>query len=475
MGILDRLPRGAGPRGAALASVLSVGEHDQLLTGWGRTAPSLAHVHAARDVDDVVTLVATAREHESSRGVLARGLGRSYADAAQSGGAVVLDMAGLDSWTFDASACAVTAGGGTSLDALLRGIVPQGAFVPVTPGTRYVTVGGAIAADVHGKNHHGAGSFGSHVQGMEVVNGRAEVVSVKPTGRTAKQFWATTGGMGLTGIITRATFSCIPISSASMLVDTERTESLDDLMARMLARDDEYRYSVAWIDTTHPSGRGVLTRGDHAPVDALPVNRRTDALAYDPQPRLTVPNVVPGGLLNRWSVRAFNEFWFRRHPRSRAGELMSIPAFFHPLDGVGDWNRMYGPRGFIQYQFVVPDDAASIVPMALERLRSVSAPSFLTVLKRFGAANPGPLSFPQPGWTLAADLPSGIPGLARVLDELDEAVASAGGRLYLAKDGRQSSTMLQRTYPGLAAWQAVRRTMDPHGIFTSDLARRLSL
>ena len=475
MGILDRLPRRTGQRTTALDSPLNVGEHDALLTGWGRTAPSLASVHAVRDADDVVTTIAGLAGQPTTRGVLARGLGRSYGDAAQSGGATVFDTSRLDEWTLDEATCTVTAGSGTSLDALLRGIVPRGAFVPVTPGTRYVTIGGAIAADVHGKNHHGAGSFGSHVQSLDLVNGRAEVVSLAPSGRTAEQFWATVGGMGLTGVITRASFSCIPISSASMLVDTERTDSLDDVMARMIERDDEYRYSVAWIDTTHPSGRGVLTRGDHAPVDALPKDRRVSALAYDPQPRLEVPNVIPGGALNRWSVRAFNEFWYRRHPRSRTGELLSIPAFFHPLDGVGDWNRMYGPRGFVQYQFVVPDDAASIVPMALERLRAVSAPSFLTVLKRFGAANPGPLSFPQPGWTLAADLPAGVPGLARVLDDLDMAVADAGGRLYLAKDARQSPGTLRRTYPNLPAWQAVRRTMDPAGIFTSDLARRLSL
>lgn len=472
MGIANRLMRRPGRR-ALRASPLDVGERDTLLAGWGRTAPSLATVHAVETVDDVVGAIA--RTTPGSRGLLARGLGRSYGDAAQSGGGVVLDTAELNTWQFDPTSCVVTAGGGVSLDSLLRGIVPQGAFVPVTPGTRFVTVGGAIAADVHGKNHHVSGSFGAHVQRMQLVDGLAQVRELIPDGESADAFWATVGGMGLTGVMTQASFACIPITSALMQVDTERADTLDDVMARMVARDGDYRYSVAWIDTMHPSGRGVLTRGDHAPVDALPAQGRTRALDYNPEPRLAVPDVVPGVALNPLSVRAFNEFWFRRHPRLRVGELMSIPAFFHPLDGVAHWNRMYGRRGFVQYQFVVPDEAAAVVPLALARLREISAPSFLTVLKRFGPANRGPLSFPQPGWTLAADIPASTPGLGRVLDELDEVVADAGGRLYLAKDSRQSPEMFRRTYPELPAWQAVRHALDPHGIFTSDMARRLEL
>ena len=155
--------------------------------------------------------------------------------------------------------------------------------------------------------------------------------------------------------------------------------------------------------------------------------------------------------------------------------MQSIGAFFHPLDGVADWNRIYGPRGFLQYQFVVPDSAGHLIRTALDRLREVGAPSFLTVLKRFGASNPAPLSFPQAGWTLAADVPAGIDGLAAALDELDELIAAAGGRLYLAKDSRQSPQMFAQTYPRLSEWQKVRDELDPQGTFTSDLARRLSI
>lgn len=454
-------------------SPLKVSPDDRLLTGWGRTAPSRARVHRPKSSDDVGDLVTNA----GKRGVLARGLGRSYGDAAQSGGADVLDLGAMSTISLDAAAGTVTAGAGASLDHILRRIVPAGFFVPVTPGTRIVTVGGAIAADVHGKNHHVEGTFGSHVQRMTLVDGQGKTHELAPDGTALEQqaFWATIAGMGLTGIVTEATFDLIPVSSALISVDTERVSDLDAVMASMIEKDANYRYSVAWIDSVHPSGRGVITRGDHAPIDQLPEDQRSSALDYDPHMSVTAPDMVPTGLLNRWTVRAFNEAWYRKAPKQRDGELQSIPEFFHPLDMVQEWNRVYGRGGFLQYQFVVPDDAGELVKTALHRLQAIGAPSFLTVLKRFGAANPAPLSFPQPGWTLAADVPTGIEGLGRVLDELDELVAGAGGRLYFAKDSRQTPEMVVRTYPRLAEWQQVRHAMDPKGVFTSDLARRLSL
>jgi len=457
-------------------SPLSADEHDALLTGWGRTAPSRARMVAAHTVADISAGI----QSSGPRGVLARGLGRSYGDAAQSGGATVFDMTALRSFDLDIEAGTVTADAGTSIDDLLRSVIPAGFFVPVTAGTRFVTVGGAIAADIHGKNHHGEGSFASHVTRMRVVDGRGEQNELRPDDpTTAEMFWATVGGMGLTGVIVEATFRLLPIETAQMSVDTTRCRDLDDVMARMIEGDDRYRYSVAWIDSVASSGRGVLTRGDHARRDQLPAGDPAGdagtALEYATPSLPSAPPFVPGGLLNSATVRAFNETWFRKHPKDRSSEIMSIPAFFHPLDGVRDWNRVYGPQGFLQYQFVVPDSAGWLVERTLSRLRDVGAPSFLTVLKRFGPANPAPLSFPQPGWTLAADVPARNDRLAPVLDDLDELVAAEGGRLYLAKDSRQSPAMLAATYPRLSEWQAVRDRMDPSGIFTSDLGRRLSL
>ena len=450
---------------------LSRQDGEQLLAGWGRTAPSLAQVIPCRSVDEVQAAVLGA----GPRGVLVRGLGRSYGDAAQSGGAHVLDLQDLNIIRYDTGTRVATAGAGASLDSIMRALLPQGAFVPVTPGTRMITVGGAIGTDVHGKNHHVDGTVGAHVQELTLVDGQGELRTLRPDDASAAQFWSTVGGMGLTGAITSASFDVIPVETSRISVDTQRANDLDEVMALMVAGDSTYRYTVAWLDTVSASGRGVITSGDHARMDQLSAKQRVTALEFDPKALASAPNIFPPGLLNSLTIRAFNEAWFRKAPQHRTGEIQSIGAFFHPLDGVQNWNRIYGPGGFLQYQFVVPDTASALIRVALDRLRSISAPSFLTVLKRFGKANPAPLSFPQPGWTLAADVPATVPGLGGILDELDDLVAEAGGRLYLAKDSRQSPQMLARTYPRLGEWQETRDELDPRGIFTSDLARRLSI
>lgn len=452
---------------------LSIPSEQRSLTGWGRTRPSSATVLQPGAAEQVQELVRAA----APGSLISRGLGRSYGDAAQCGGAQVLELGRFDGIRLDAAAGTVTAGAGASLDAILRVIVPGGFFLPVTPGTRNVTVGGAIAADVHGKNHHGEGSFGNHVQRLLLVDGSGAQRELRPDGAPAdaEAFWATVAGMGLTGVILEATFRLIPITSSLISVDTDRHGDLDSLMAAMVEADARYRYSVAWVDSLHAGGRGVLTCGDHAPAEQLPPAQRGEPLAYDPRALASAPPFLPGGLLNKLTVRAFNEAWYRKAPKHREAELQAIGPYFHPLDGVQDWNRIYGPGGFLQYQFVVPDGHAELVPRTLAALRRVGAPSFLTVLKRFGPANPAPLSFPSPGWTLAADVPAAIDGLEAALQELDDEVAAVGGRLYLAKDSRQSAAMVQRSYPGLAEWRRRRALLDPRGVFDSDLARRVGL
>lgn len=438
------------------------------LSGWGRTMPTVAQLVNAHSPTQIAELIRQA----DSRGILARGLGRSYGDAAQSGGATVIDMTTMTGFRLDADTMTVTADAGASIDEILRKIVPRGFFVPVSAGTRIITVGGAIAADIHGKNHHRDGSFGAHVVELTLIDGLGVTQTLTPKD---SKFWATIGGMGLTGVITSATFTVIPIQSSYITVDTERGKDLDSVMSSMLERDHEYRYTVAWIDSVSATGRGVITRGDHATLDQCQVDGIKNPESYNPKNIATAPGIVPTGALNKWTVQAFNEGWFRKHPKQRVGELQRIGAFFHPLDGVQEWNRVYGPRGFLQYQFQVPDSAGDLVATALGKLREIGAPSFLTVLKRFGPGNRGPLSFPQSGWTLAADLPAGIPGLGRTLDQLDELISTQGGRLYLAKDSRQSPANFANTYPRLDEWRGIRDTMDPNHVFASDLSRRLEI
>ncbi|MFJ5835633.1 FAD-binding protein [Streptomyces shenzhenensis] len=444
------------------------------VTGWGRTAPTSARLVRPGTYEEAVTAVRNC----GARGGIARGLGRAYGDAAQNAGGAVLDMTGLDRiHAIDAGSGTVLCDAGVSLHRLMEVLLPLGWFVPVTPGTRQVTVGGAIGADIHGKNHHVSGSFSRHVLALELLTADGEIHAV---GRGTPLFDATTGGMGLTGVILTATVQLLPVETSYMSVDTERATDLDDLMARLTATDHRYRYSVAWIDLLArgaATGRAVLTRGDHAPLEALRegTRARRRPLSFRPRQFPPAPPFVPEGLLGRVGVGLFNEIWYRKAPRARTGELQQIPAFFHPLDGVPHWNRIYGRGGFVQYQFVVGHGQEDALHRIVHRISVRRCPSFLAVLKRFGEADPGWLSFPMPGWTLALDIPANLPRLGSFLDELDEEVAAAGGRVYLAKDSRLRPDLLAAMYPRLADFRALRAELDPRGVFVSDLARRLDL
>jgi decaprenylphospho-beta-D-ribofuranose 2-oxidase len=413
-----------------------------------------------------------AQELAHATSVIARGLGRSYGDAAQLSGGLVLTNRSLGDIGSIAPDGVVIVGAGVSIDELLAITIPLGWFMPVTPGTRQVTIGGAVAADVHGKNHHRDGSLGDHVLEMRLVTPTG-TFNVSPT-MDPQLFWATIGGMGLTGVVTTVTLRLLKIQTDKVLVDTTRYSHLDDVMAAMIASDDDYRYSVAWVDCMTKGasmGRAILTRAEHA-------TRRDitgDSLVAPKSAHLRVPFNAPRGLLNPVTIRTFNEIWFRRAPKRREGEEQSLGAFFHPLDGVSDWNRLYGRRGFVQHQFAVGDAQSETVVRAIERLSSSGVPSFLAVLKRFGPANHGVLSFPIPGWTLALDLPIGPLALPGVLDDLDEMVIEAGGRVYLAKDSRLNPEAVRVMYPRLPEFLDIKNRIDPQHKLASDLARRLHL
>jgi len=471
----DRLATPGVPTSQALPGPRTLAASRQRkLTGWGRTSPSMAEVAEPAEPAGLAALLAAA----PPRGVIARGLGRSYNNAAQNGGGLVITTTRMNRIIdFDAENGLVTCEAGVSLEQLMTAGLPRGWFVPVTPGTRQVTVGGAIAADVHGKNHHVAGSFARHVASFDLLLADGQVCHVTP-GSEPGLFWATAGGMGLTGIITAATVRMAKVETSRVRVDTVRTPDIDETMAHLSQTDDAYGYTVAWSDCLARGrnlGRSVITSGDFAGLSELPPKDRRDPFRFRPGSLASAPPVFPSGLVNSRTVALMNEAWYRKAPRSRTGELQTIGTFFHPLDGIRNWNRVYGPAGFLQYQFVVPFEQEATVRQAFEKISAARAPSFVTVLKRMGDGDPGLLSFPMAGWTLALDFPARTPGLAGLLAWLDEAVLTAGGRVYLAKDSRVPPGVLAGMYPRLDEFRKLRAELDPRGVFASDLSRRLSL
>jgi len=381
-----------------------------------------------------------------SRPFIAYGNGRSYGDVCLNEGGYLLDTRGLDKFiSFDRDAGRLCCEAGVLLSDILDLVVPQGWFLPVTPGTRYITLGGAIANDVHGKNHHVAGSFGQHVRRLALRRSDGELIICGPD-VNPEWFGATVGGLGLTGIILWAEIDLIPIESDMMAVRTERFRHLDEFWALSEVEDDTWPYTVAWVDCMSATGRGSIRgayfSGRHATVrsgrNRSP--RRSWRLAIDP----------PFSLIGTTSARLFNAAYFLRAGAAREG-LAHYREYFYPLDGVRDWNRVYGPKGFFQYQCVLPfPDARVVLASILQRIAASGEACFLAVLKTFGGSSPvGLLSFPRPGVTLAVDFPNRGRSTLRLLEDLDALVSEASGALYPAKDARMPAGMFRQGFPQL--------------------------
>ncbi|MFJ7527118.1 FAD-binding protein [Streptomyces griseus] len=447
------------------------------LTGWGRTAPTTAVRFRPRTHEEAAAVV----RGRGPRGVIARGLGRSPGDAAQNAGGSVLDLTGLARvGRVDAAAGVVRCDAGVSLERLLRVLLPLGWLPPVVPGTGRVTVGGAIGSDLTGLDHRRSGSFSRQVSALELLTADGEVRTVLPG---TALFDATAGGLGLTGVILGATLRLRRVTTGLMSVSTERAGDLDDLLARFTAGGDRLPYASAWIDLTargRATGRGILTRGEHAPADMRPAHAGRTSLtpcSGGARGRFRLPGFppVPGGLLGPASAVLYNEVRYRGAPRARTGELRPVTTFFHAADAFPDANLLYGRGGLVRYRFAVGHGREETLHRVVRRIAARRSPAVRAVLQRLGAADPGGLSFAVPGWSLALDLPAALSGLGRFLDDVDEEVAAAGGRVCLAADSRVRPETAAAMYPGLADFRELRARLDPTEAFRSDLSRRLGL
>ena len=442
------------------------------MSGWGRYEWARCHAWRPERRRALAAILGV----RNQGGYIARGLGRSYGDTAVNAEGGVVDMSRLNRMiSFDAATGILECEAGVSLGEILKAFVPRGFLVPVMPGTKFVTLGGAVACDVHGKNHHVDKSFGNHVVSFDLLTAKGDIVTCSRESNP-DLFRATIGGIGLTGIIVSVRLQMTRVESAYFNVDFKRTTGLEDTLAAFDESDDNSQYSVAWVDCISRGarlGRAILMRGRRALRSDLPATRDPFAIK-SPIPK-AVPFDLPGFTLNRLSIQAFNELYYRVHRDSR-DTLVDYDAYFCPLDSIHSWNRMYGTRGFVQYQVTFPlgETGRRNLRELLERLQRFTCGSFLAVLKRLGEGNDSPVSYPSPGYLIALDIPARR-DTATMLQQMDQFVLESGGRVYFAKDAVAKPETIAAMYPRLDEFKQVKAKVDPNNLFTSNMARRLGL
>ena len=426
---------------------------------WGRNINAPRAACAAGEVTPDVL---------ASGSFLPFGNGRSYGDSCHNSQGRLIDSRDANRILgFDETRGELTCEAGTLLSDVLAYAIPRGYFLPVTPGTRFVTVGGAIANDVHGKNHHRRGTFGCHVARLTLLRSDGGPTECSPEAN-GQLFSATIGGMGLTGLIVQATIRLMRVGSADVTQRTLRFDSLDDYFACCASFDEAHEYAVAWIDQLAKGrqlGRGLLLGGDH-------LRERTAPLRKTSRQLLQVPFTPPVNLLNRYTLAAFNEVFFRKEKAGEATRTVPWQSYFYPLDSIGHWNRLYGPRGLFQHQSVYPEaDGHDTTVKLMECAQSHGHASFLTVLKKFGdAASPGLFSFPRPGFTLTLDFANQGQSTLRLLDALDDIVIAAGGAINPYKDARMAPAAFAASFP---EWRSLEAQRDP--AMMSDFWRRTAM
>lgn len=445
-------------------------DHKQKIAGWGNFP--VADSYVARPENRGAIKIGSGE-------TIARGLGRSYGDAAINTDRYVVGMERINRFlAFDSVSGLLRAEAGVTLEEILEYFVPRGWFLPVTPGTKYATLGGCIAADIHGKNHHVDGTISHHVKGLEVFLADGTAVLCSPNEKK-ELFWATVGGMGLTGFITEVSLQLIPIETAYMQVSHHPAENLNKILQLLTDSSLEAKYSVAWIDCLSKGknfGRSVLMNGAHAELSAAEGLKGADPLVIPKGSQFNLPINFPSWVLNPYTISMFNSLYFNFQSRKKEPFLTDYNSYFYPLDGILNWNRLYGRNGFVQYQFVIPFQGADkVMEKILDELTRSQRASFLAVLKRFGRQGEGMLSFPMEGFTLALDLPVSSPEVFTMIETLDDIVLAAGGRVYLAKDACLKPGPFRKMYPRFHEWREEKQKVDPNYGFSSDLSRRLKM
>ncbi len=402
-----------------------------------------------------------------------RGNGRCYGDASL-GQRTISTLKYDKILSFDSATGIFECQSGLILDQILEVIVPRGWFLPVTPGTKFITVGGAVASDVHGKNHHVDGSFSNHILDMDIVLASKKVITCSPQ-MNEDLFEASCGGMGLTGLITRVKFRLKKIETSFMKQKQIKARNLEELI-QLFQTYHQYTYSVAWIDCLKKGeqfGRSILMLGEHARLSDLNIQQQGDPLQLPKKKQINFPFNLPSWVLNTFTVKAFNLLFYAKNFKPEINNLISYDPFFYPLDAILHWNRGYGKNGFVQYQFVLPLEAKPGLIEILNRISDRGLGSFLAVLKVFGKQE-SIISFPKEGYTLALDFPV-KPGLMEFLDELDQVVLRYGGRLYMSKDARMKPEVLQSGYPDLGKFKDIVRKYNPEAKIHSLQSDRLFL
>jgi len=435
----------------------------RIITSWGRTS----YISDAQIID-LKSFVS--RPESFPGGVIPIGLGRSYGDSRINEKGSHLDFSKNTLITIDPHTQVAHCGSGASIGQLEETALKNNLFPYVVPGTKNVTIGGAIASDIHGKSHFYRGSFGNWILSLRLLKSNLEVVDLYPEGETSDFFWATVGGMGLTGAIISAEIQLMRVYSRFLSQHIQKASKIDEVIQLLVDLDGKYEYTVAWLDTSanQNNGRGIVSVANHRPV----IEEKKTEIRLKRLKTFRLPDTFPSTSINRFTTSLFNSLWFHKPINN---DIIDLRRFFHPLDGIQNWNVMYGRKGFIQYQFVVPEKHVEFIKVFLDILKANSLTSPLTVLKRFGEGNAGFLSFPIEGWTISVDLPFHNKKCLEILDSVDLMVAELGGRVYLSKDSRLSSEAFKEMYENHKDWISIKKAMDPDNLWQSNQGRRLGL